>query len=218
MPRSALVCLHGLGRSAADWDGVREALRQLGPVVTPELPRDAAGAHQVAADALPRGAVLVGHSFGALIALRLAAQPERAVRGVVLSSAFFPPARNGRTWGATLADYAGHRIAFVRGRRAPDRVAAGARGGATRGLGHLAGTALRTSAFRATAEAVSAPVLVVHASDDHYVPLDFALAAVSARSGWELALLDRGGHHPHVTRPAAWSAVVDPWLRELPGR
>ena len=62
------VLLHGLGRGPGDWDGVRDAL---GHVVAP---------------ALPGTPVLVGHSMGGVLALRLA--PECAPRAIVLTGSF----------------------------------------------------------------------------------------------------------------------------------
>ena len=54
-------------------------------------------------------------------------------------------------------------------------------------------------------------VLVIHARDDHHVPIDFALAA-AGRQGWAVTVLDRGGHHPHVDDPERWLAAAVPWL------
>ena len=206
-----VVCLHGLGRSSADWDGVRPALQRRGPVVTPELPRDVDRAERIAAAATPAGAILVGHSLGAVIAMRLAAVSGTGIRGVVLSSSFFPPALNGRSLPATVGDYARHRLAFVRGLRGADRPT-GSGWGTVRGLGFLVRTATRAPAFRSTTEAITSDVLVLHAADDHYVPLDFALAAVARRPAWEIKVLDRGGHYPQVSYPTDWLDVVVPWL------
>ncbi len=207
-----LVCLHGLGRSSSDWDGVRPDLQKLGRVVTPDLPRDIDRAERIAAAATPNGAILVGHSFGAIIALRLAADSDRAIKGLVLSSSFFPPALNGRSVGATLADYAAHRVEFVRGLKDADRPPRGGRGGIT-GLGSLLRVGVRRTRFRAMTDAAKAPVLVVHARDDHYVPVDFAMGAVARRPAWEVAVLVGGGHYPHVRYPAQWLAAVNPWLQ-----
>ena len=54
----------------------------------------------------PAGSVVViGHSSGAVGALKIAvAHPDR-VDAVVLTGGFFPPARGGRTTAATIADY-----------------------------------------------------------------------------------------------------------------
>ena len=53
----------------------------------------------------------------------------------------------------------------------------GGRRGTGGSLRSLVGFALRPARFDALARAVRAPVLVVHAADDHHVPVDFALAA-----------------------------------------
>src|SRR5262249_44708478 len=61
-------------------------------------------------------------------------------------------------------------------------------------------------------------VLVVHARDDHHVPVDYAIAAAHRHPGWTLEVLDHGGHHAHISAPEAWSAPVTRWLtsRALP--
>jgi pimeloyl-ACP methyl ester carboxylesterase len=56
------------------------------------------------------------------------------------------------------------------------------------------------------------PVLVIHARDDHHVPVDFALAALAAHPVWAAAILDRGGHHLHVEDPDGWLGAAIPWL------
>jgi pimeloyl-ACP methyl ester carboxylesterase len=54
--------------------------------------------------------------------------------------------------------------------------------------------------------------LVIHARDDHHVPIDFALAAASRHPAWGVEVLASGGHHVHVTDPEAWLSAVVPWL------
>ncbi len=201
----AIVCLPGLGRSVHDWDAVREGLGRYGGVRPIELPAE-----------LPAPAILVGHSMAGVVALRrAAAEPERVV-GVILTGGFFPPARNGRTTAAALRDYGSHRIAVARelaARRGRPRPS----GAGARGLGSLARLGLRPSAFHAIANQVRAPVLVVHARDDHYVPVDFALAAASRHPLWPVRVVDAGGHNVHVDRPDDWLAATGPWLDGLLG-
>jgi len=196
-----VVCLHGLGRTPSDWDGVRSGLECFGPVHAPRLPRDPAAALAVAEAAVEPGAVVVGHSMGGVLALQLAR--EREPRALILTSCFFPPARNGRSLGATLANYAAHRVAFVRAaRRGPS-------GGSARALASLARLAAQPGRLHVELDSV----LVIHARDDHHVPIDFALAA-AARQGWAVTVLDRGGHHPHVDDPERWLAAAVPWLED----
>ena len=195
----SVVCLHGLGRTPADWDGVRSGLERFGRVNAPALPRDPTAALAVATAAVEAGDVVVGHSMGGVLALQLAR--ERPPRALILTSCFFPPARNGRGLGATLADYARHRFAFVRAaRRGPS-------GGSARALASLARLATQPDRLRVELDSV----LVIHARDDHHVPIDFALAAAS-REGWAVTVLERGGHHPHVDDPERWLEAAVPWL------
>lgn len=39
MDDPSVLCLHGLGRSAEDWDAVRPGLERFGTVAAPALPR-----------------------------------------------------------------------------------------------------------------------------------------------------------------------------------
>jgi 3-oxoadipate enol-lactonase len=209
-----VVCLHGLGRSPADWDGVRAGLERFGEVVAPGLPRAPERAIEVADEAVSPGAIVVGHSFGGVLALRLAQERPGRLGALVLTDCFFPPARNGRGTLATLRDYGSHRLAYVQGLRgrsgAP--VEASPRSGGLAALTGLVRMGLRRGEFDAVADAVEAPVLVVHARDDHHVPIDFALAATARHPAWKIAVLDRGGHHAHVTEPALWLQAVVPFI------
>ena len=191
-----LVCLHGLGRGRSDWDAVRPGLEACGRVSVPCLPRGSPPALDLAPDT-----VLIGHSLGGLLALRLAAGASQPPMGVVLTGCPFPVARNGRTRLGTALGYAGHRdrvraLAAANGRRS-DGPAAGA---SPAGLPGIARVLTRPGRFDALAAAVAAPVLVVHARDDHHVPFNFALAA-AARHAWDVRLLDQGGHHAHLRTP-----------------
>ena len=204
MTRS-VVCLHGLRRTPADWDGVQAGLGAYGTVRTPDLLPRPADALRTAGAGVAADDIVVGHSMGGVIALRLAdALPLRAL---VLTGCFFPPARNGRSVAAMIGDYAAHRVAFVRaiagGEAAEERSA-----GSARALGLL----IRQAVGRGADPDITIPVLVVHARDDHHVPIDFALAAVASHSGWVARVLDTGGHDVHVRRPEAWLDAVKPWL------
>ena len=61
-------------------------------------------------------------------------------------------------------------------------------------------------------QATTSHVLVVHARNDHYVPIDFAEAAAERNPDWDLRVLETGGHYPHLDAPAAWLDEVLPWL------
>ena len=214
---SDVVCLHGLGRSAAAWRGVGAGLERYGEVRAPDLPRGGVEGAIEAIAGVAAGAVLVGHSLSGVVALRLAAASPSPPAAVVLTGSFFPPARNGRSLAAALGDYGAHRIALAReqaGRGArprPDR-------GTARGMRSLAGLGLRPERFHAIAAAVRAPVLVVHGRLDHHVPVDFAIAAAARHEAWTLRIVERGDHDLHVERPAEWLAVVGSWLDRVMAR
>ncbi len=189
-------------------------LETFGPVCCPVLSRVGANAMATADAATGHETILVGHSMGALIALRLAADPRRSVRALVLTGGFFPPARNERSATASVADYAAHRAAFARA-AARRRSGRGSRRGTAGALASLIRLAARPAAFDAVTRAVTAPVIVLHARDDHHVPLDFALAAAARRPDWALHVFESGGHHLHVERPQQWLEPVATWLRSL---
>jgi pimeloyl-ACP methyl ester carboxylesterase len=213
---ASILCLHGIGRSSVDWADVTGELGQLGEVSTPSLPARSDRALDVAAQLTTPETVVIGHSGGGLLALRLAGDRGLALRGLVLTSSFFPPALNGRSVETAVGDYLRHRVAFVRDSRSR-RTDPGERSAGAAGLASLASTAIRPRTFRRWADELSVPVLVVHARDDHYVPVDFAIAACSGRPGWTLNLLETGGHYPHRDTPSAWLESVGPWLRHLVG-
>jgi pimeloyl-ACP methyl ester carboxylesterase len=183
----------------------------LGGVVAPALPGDPREALEVIDAAVEPGDVVIGHSMGGVLVQRLARERPRALRAAVLTGCFFAPARNGRGLGASVLDYAAHRVRFVRERRRGRR---GERSG--RALASLVGLAVRSGGLPgALTAATNADVLVVHACDDHHVPVDFAIAGARS-AGWDLRLLGTGGHHAHVSEPEAWLGAVSPWLAALP--
>lgn len=154
--------------------------------------------------------------MGGVLALRLAQERPRSLRALILTGCFFRPARNGRSLSTTVGDYLAHRVEFVRSldRRGESVEPRGRSAGALASLIRLAAMPAR---FDARLAAVAAPVLVVHARDDHHVPIDFALAAVARHPGVGLRSLDQGGHHAHVHDPERWLDAVTPWLREIEG-
>jgi len=209
-----VMCFHGLGRSARDWNGVRSGLARHGDVRAAELPRGDLSVLMAAAAELPEPAILIGHSMAGVLALRLAAAAPHGVRGVVLTDSFFPPSRNGRGIAATGRDYGAHRLVLAREMVARRSSVRPSRASAL-GLGSLARLGLRPEAFHKAAAGVRAPVLVVHARDDHYVPVDFALSAARRHPAWTVKVIDAGGHNAHVDRPDAWLAATETWLSEL---
>ena len=205
-----IICLHGLGRTAADWSPTRDALGAIGEVLCPQLPPHPTPALQLLDRLIHPGAIVIGHSMGAVLAMRLLSARPRQLQAVVLTGCFFPPARNGRSTIATIRDYGSHRAAFLRTARRDRSQAAGR--GAIAPLTSLLRQALKPGDEEPALDHATRNVLIVHARDDHHVPVDFAIAAARRHPHWTLELIDDGGHHAHVRTPARWSEIVIPWL------
>lgn len=214
MTGTTFLCLHGLGRSAADWDGVRAGLERYGVVHTPNLPRATIDELLTVTSDLPPATILVGHSLGGVVALGRAALSSTPVTGLILTDSFYPPARNGRSRRVTAADYAWHRLAVwreIRARGARPQL----RASTARAMRSLARLGLRPQSFHTMASAVGAPVLVLHGREDHYVPVDFAIAAAAQHPAWRVTIVDAAGHDMHVQHPGEWLAAASSWLDGL---
>lgn len=211
----SIVCLHGLRRTAADWRPTSDALGVLGEVIAPQLPSHPRAVVDLLDGVVTPGAIVVGHSMGAVALMRLLSQRPRPVAAAVLTGCFFPPARNGRSLGATVRDYGAHRVAFLRESRLER--AEGPRRAAAAPLASLVRQAVAPVDLEPALDRAAGAVLVVHARDDHHVPVDFAIAATRRQPGWTLRLLAQGGHHAHVRAPSAWAGVVVPWLGDRLG-
>ena len=99
-PHAAAVIFPGLGGSRAEWRAAIDAVGLRGRVRA-AVPADVAW-------------IGLGHSMGGVQALEAAAAAPDGVRALVLTAGFFPPARAGRSLPAAAADYAAHRVAYVR--------------------------------------------------------------------------------------------------------
>lgn len=210
MSAARVICLHGLGRTPEDWDGVRPTLAGFGEVLAPWVPARPADALQSLDAAITPGSIVIGHSLGGVLAMRLAGARPRPLRAVVLTGCFFVPARNGRSTAATIADYGAHRVAFISESRRERAAPAGR--GSIRPLVSLIRQALLPMDLESALTGVTDSVLVVHAEDDHHVPIGFAIAAARRHPAWDLRTLADGGHHAHVSRPDCWSTTVGQWL------
>ncbi len=248
----SLLAVHGWSRSSADLGPLAAALPGH-RVLRPDLPghgRSAPGPLTLAAlaDALaalaaaeaPRGAVLLGWSMGAQVALAaLAAHPAlRALtRGVVLLGAT-PRFTEGEGWphGQPLRAVEG---LALRVRRAPARAlarflddcfapgeldAAGEarlgplRAAPTPGLGAaLAGLdLLATADLRAALPGLDLPALVLHGEADAIVPVGAGRALAAALPRARLLTWPGLGHAPHLSRPAEVAAAVAAFAGGLP--
>jgi pimeloyl-ACP methyl ester carboxylesterase len=231
--RRRTVCVSGLGGAAGEWAPVAPALARYGEVIALELTlgaarrgdrvlRSAVEHVDRALSAMPDQPLLIGHSMGALASMLVAAGRPRpqGLAGLVLTAPFVPVARHGRSSLATAAGYARDRVLFVADARRRRSSAPRAIDPRTRaaGLAALAAYGLRPQTFHDLAERIDCPVLVVHGGEDHYVPAAFALAAAARHTTWRAAVMAGAGHFPHRDDPAAWLAIVDPWVGRLASR
>ena len=247
-----LLLLHGLSGSAANWVEVLPALVERFRVLAVDLPGHAGSAPlrrgagitdfaSVASDLLEAegvsAALVGGHSFGGLVALRLAQQRPELVSGLLLAAPagigsgtrlaqaivlMTVTVRPGR-WVAPLrfryADRAWYRRVLFRPWFVSDADALSA--GATHGLlagirGHtdvkVAGRAMVADDPRVGLAAVRCPVVVLWGARDAQLPLDDAFE-YARRLGARLRIVADCGHLVPVERPGA---LIDS-LEELRG-
>lgn len=225
------LLLHGLGATAGVWDGVAAALG--GDVVAPDLPGHgsaptlpvdytfAAAAEAVAPLVDPAGTVLLGHSFGGVVALHLAARPGvRAVVGLGIKVAWSAgdlaraaalAARPAAVFPSREEAVQRHlKVAGLAGLVDPASDLAGA-GVVAVGDGTWR-LALDARAFGVGEPGVAAllaaaPVPVVLARGEHDPLVSLADLRALAATPVELPGL---GHNAHVEDPAAVAALVQP--------
>jgi pimeloyl-ACP methyl ester carboxylesterase len=237
-----VVLLHGLGGSAANWVEVSEELARSHRVLALDLPghggslrppRDAgmdwfADAVGAALDELgAHGAIVVGHSFGGQLALRLTlARPDligglllvapagihsgtRVVQAVIAVATVVRPGR----WVAPLRDRYGGSVWFRRAVFRPWFVSDADRLSRRATLGFLdgpqehvdtaiAGRAMVADDPRAELDGVSCPALVIWGARDAQLPLDDAFE-YARRLGAPLRVVADCGHLVIGERPEA---------------
>ncbi len=177
---------------------------------------------------------VVGHSFGATLALELALLEPARARSLVLASPY-------AGWAGSLPPAAvAERVEHVLGalEQGPVALAAGfvetlfstnadpgllaqvremvedVRADGARTMLH----AMARCDLRESLAAVRAPTLVLHGSDDVRVPAQAARAIHEAIPGSRLTVLDGIGHECNREAPAAFNAAVRSFVRQADGR
>ncbi len=230
--RATLVLVHGWGLDATVWRELAPLLRPYFHLVAVDLPGYGRACHishpyplEALAEgllpALPRCALYLGWSFGALLCLELARRHPARVRGVVAvaSSPCFR-AREGWPWALPAAAFAqlrtdleAHPAAalrrflslLVQGEGAPRRVLPGLRAAlpkAPRKAALLQGLAqLEEADLRVPLERLVRPCRFLLGERDALVPVaqGARLAAMGRSVSWEL--LPGTGHVPLLSRP-----------------
>lgn len=247
-----VLLLHGLAGAAANWAELLPAAVDRYRVLAPDLPghgrsgrlaarADMTAFADVAAQLLEREsaapALVVGHSFGGLVALRLAhRRPDlvrglllvapagirsgaRAARAVILASGFVRPARWVAPFRHRYADRAWYRRALFQPFFVSDAAALSPRAtlgfleGSTQHIDlRTAGRALVDDDPRSDLEHVRCPVVIVWGARDPQLPLEDAFE-YARRLRAKLRLVADCGHLVIGERPRACLDALDELAR-----
>lgn len=206
--RVVLVCLHGLAASSRWWLRVLDDLEASGPVVLLDFPLtlppgEFADWVAMRLERLDPPVDLVGHSLGALVAVRVAAlRPELVRRLVLIAPPGIEPQRSpiGYVW-SLLASLLRCRPRFLI-RLTVDALRAGPRN-IVRGWLYIA-AADTTSGLTF----VRAPTLLVWGARDRLVPSSAARLWQEAMPHAELHVIPGSSHVPMFEAPAELVAAI----------
>jgi pimeloyl-[acyl-carrier protein] methyl ester esterase len=245
MSRPTLVLLHGWGLSPAVWAPLAPLWPADFEIHTLALPghADAPACGPALADwadallpAIPLGAIVVGWSLGALLALDLARRHPAHIGALVLTGAT-PRFVQAPDWPAAMAPatLSEFQAAFGQQPEATQRrfVALQSLGdqarrsiastlGAAlspahparlpalaRGLELLAETDLRDSL-----STLNLPVRVLHGDKDTLMPVEAALRMADLLPQGRLSVLEGSGHAPFLSRPQEWVSLLESFVRD----
>lgn len=243
----ALVLLHGLMLDRRMWKAQIGALATLGRVLVFDGPghggsdepppftlEDHADALAEALDEVRVArAILVGHSWGAMMALRFALQHRQRLAGLAVVGASADPEPWGRwlkyrlyaAWvyrfgvPGSLARLELARLVYgPRARRARRELVtdfeATVRAHPREGLARAGLAVVDRTPLAAQLTLVAAPALVLCGRDDRTQPLARSEDLARRIPGARLVVLP-GGHTPPVERPEEFNAALVPFLRQL---
>jgi pimeloyl-ACP methyl ester carboxylesterase len=203
-----LICLHGLSASSRWWSRVVPRLERSGPVVLLDIPR------ALAPEEVPSwligvieehgaGVDLAGHSLGALVSVRVAAQRQELVRRLVLIA---PPGIRSRRSSLEYAwplvrSVARSRPGFLV-RLTSDALRAGPRN-LVRGGRHVARTDIG-----AELASVTAPTLLLWGEHDRLVPSRDAAQWRESLPDARLVVLANARHVPMLEAPEELAEAI----------
>lgn len=229
----AVVCVPGLAASGRSFArlaplAARYDLRMLtGPLAVPYPGRPIESLSGVIAEYL-RGferPVLLGTSFGSLVALRAALSPGQRLRGLVLTAALasgsMVPRRYAAFAGALraprpVAFLAAPLAAWILGGGAVDREARRelvreSRLVSSKELYRRVKDVLATHLLERLQQ-LRLPVLLIHGTRDLVIPRRAARRLAAALPGAEYHEIRGAGHLPYLSHPAEFNALLGPFL------
>jgi pimeloyl-ACP methyl ester carboxylesterase len=218
-PPPEIVGLHGWGRSHDDLIGALGEMNALlidlpgfGSSPGPASPWGSLEYAELVAEALrafDRRLVLVGHSFGGRVAVRLAARWPELVSGVVLAGvpllrcadAAAPsfPFRMAR-WGSRHGLVSGARMERLRQRHGSDDYRR------ARGIMRSVLVRVVNESYEEDLPRITCPVELVWGSEDTEAPLKMAERACSLIPEGRLEVIDGAGHFTPFSHPAVLSS------------
>ena len=178
--------------------------------------------------------VIVGHSLGGMIALRLLAEAPHLVRGLVLAQTAAAFGAKDPAWGAqfvherlhpldagkTMADLAPAMVAAMVG---PDADPAGV-ALAVDCIAHTPDSTYRDTVLampgfdqRGMLGGIAVPTLVLAGSMDPNAPAEGMARMAAKIPGARFEVMEGVGHLAHLERPAGFNAVLDGFLAGVAG-
>ncbi|MCC7022529.1 MAG: alpha/beta fold hydrolase [Thermomicrobiales bacterium] len=245
-----IVFLHGLGGSQSTWANVLGNFAETYRVAAVDLPGHGAsdkpasenGNYAITslANAVAQvieklelsPAIVVGHSLGGAVALQLALERPKLLRGLVLvDSAGLGPeisddlldrveATPSRDEARRLLELFFQNPRFILDRGIDELHAARSAPGADEAVKAIAAQAFSRSgqqvAFLDQLNRLEVPLLIVWGELDRVVPARHAMAAsIALPTAW-LEILEGVGHVPQIEAAPAFTAIVRDWLESLP--
>jgi pyruvate dehydrogenase E2 component (dihydrolipoamide acetyltransferase) len=245
-----LVFLHGLGGSQTTWTNVLGEFATAYRVAAFDLPGHGAsdkpspnnanysieGLAQLVGEAIEKlelaPAIIVGHSLGGAIALQIALERPKLVRGLVLvNSAGLGPEISGelldriesepsREEARRLLELFFQDRRFILERGIDDMYAARTAPGANAALGAIGAAAFTRDGQRTVyldrLGGIEVPIFFVWGELDRVLPAHHAATAAAAVPTSWLEIMEGIGHVPQVEAAPALAALVNRWVASLP--
>jgi pyruvate dehydrogenase E2 component (dihydrolipoamide acetyltransferase) len=245
-----IVFLHGLGGSQSTWASVLGDLANSHRIVAVDLPGHGAsdkpapdtGRYTVPHLAMAIGtvlealdlapAIIVGHSLGGAVALQLAIERPKLVRGLVLvNSAGLGneisnelldriDAEPSREEARRLLELYFEDRKYILERGVDDMFASRTAPGADAAVKAIAANAFgrdgQRQLYLERLPQIESPILIVWGELDRVIPSSHAVAGASAAPTAWLEILESVGHVPQVEAAPSFVAVVSRWLSSLP--